>query len=269
MLHPKVMASRPPRAATFELPPFCDAGHGYDEFGFHPPTLATALSATDLLYHRYFRVVSSGIESVPAVGAAILVANHGGVLPLDAALLCLDVMHRSDPPRVPRAMIDHFAARMPVVSAWFARLGVVSGTRANARRLLTRGELLAIWPEGVTGPAKPFRDRYRLQTWRVGFAELAIVHQVPIVPVAIVGAEESWPLLAKLPLHAMGIPYLPIPASPLPLPARIFIRYGAPIAPPAGDPRDPAVVGSLAERARDQVAAMLGSTLAQRRGVFA
>lgn len=76
--------------------PFHDAGHGYDVFGLHPPTLAAAVSAAAPLYDRYFRVDSQGIEQVPETGPAILVANHGGVLPVDAAMLCLDVLRRTD-----------------------------------------------------------------------------------------------------------------------------------------------------------------------------
>ncbi|MEO8554360.1 MAG: lysophospholipid acyltransferase family protein, partial [Kofleriaceae bacterium] len=154
--------------------PFHDEGHGYDLFGLRPETLDRAIDAGRWLYDHYFRVESRGIEHVPAEGPTILVANHGGVLPVDAAMLCLDVLLKSEPPRIPRALADHFVAAMPVVSTLFARLGVVMGTRSNARRLLERGELLAIWPEGVSGPAKPFRDRYQLQRWNVGFAELAI-----------------------------------------------------------------------------------------------
>jgi 1-acyl-sn-glycerol-3-phosphate acyltransferase len=177
---------------------FHDAGHGYDVFGLHAPTLATAVSAAAPLYDWYFRVDSQGIEHVPAAGPAILVANHGGVLPIDAAMMCLDVLRRTDPPRIPRPVADHFVPRLPFVSTLFARLGVVSGTRANVRALLDQGELIAVWPEGVSGPAKPFKDRYRIKEWRVGFAELAIRYHVPVVPIAIVGAEESWPLALKL-----------------------------------------------------------------------
>lgn len=205
--------------------PFHDAGHGYDEFGLHPPSLANAVEASRGIYESYFRVDSDGASNIPASGPAILIANHAGFLPVDAAILCLDVLRRTIPPRIPRAVSDHFIPRLPLVSTLFARLGVVSGTRANVQHLLRRGELIAIWPEGVTGPAKAFRDRYRIQAWRVGFAELAIRHRAPVVPVAIIGAEESWPLLGKLRgLRAFGAPYLPIPATPVPLPAQVPLR---------------------------------------------
>jgi 1-acyl-sn-glycerol-3-phosphate acyltransferase len=248
--------------------PFHDAGHGYDEFGLHPPSLAAAVEASRAVYESYFRVDSLGASSIPATGPVIVIANHAGVLPVDAAVLCLDIVRRTDPPRIPRAVADHFVPRLPLASTLFARLGTVSGTRANVRHLLERGELIAIWPEGVTGPAKSFRERYRIQSWRVGFAELAIRYRAPVVPVAIIGAEESWPLLARLrALHVFGAPYLPIPASPIPLPAHYHIRYGEPLV-LAGDPDDPTDVAAAALHARRALEHLIGDALCARRGVF-
>jgi 1-acyl-sn-glycerol-3-phosphate acyltransferase len=251
--------------------PFHDAGYGFDVFGLHPPSVARAVAVSRFLYERYFRVDSAGAEHIPARGPVILVANHGGVLPVDAAILCLDVLRRTEPPRIPRAVADHFVPRLPLVSTLFSRLGVVSGTRTNVRILLERGELIAIFPEGVSGPAKPFRDRYALQRWRVGFAELAIRHGAAVVPVAIVGAEESWPVLGKLTaLRVFGAPYLPIPASPVPLPARYHLRYGAPLrfaAEPAAA-ADPGTVAAAAHEARGALERLLADARAAREGVF-
>jgi 1-acyl-sn-glycerol-3-phosphate acyltransferase len=251
--------------------PFHDEGHGFDVFGLQPAYLARAALAAGPIYRRYFRVDSLGVGHIPARGPVILVANHAGVLPVDAAMLCLDVLHRTEPPRIPRAVADHFVPRLPLVSTIFARLGVVSGTRENVRCLLERGELIAIWPEGTTGPAKPFRDRYRLQGWRVGFAELAIRHRAAVVPAAIIGAEESWPLLGKLRgARAFGAPYLPIPASPIPLPVHYHIRYGEPLhlgREPA-DANDPSLVSSAATDVRIALERLIEEALAARPGVF-
>ncbi len=251
--------------------PFHDAGRGYDEFGLHPPSLARAVEAGRRIYDTYFRVDSQGASSIPPRGPTILISNHAGVLPIDAAMLCLDVLRNTEPPRIPRAVSDHFVPRLPIVSTLFARLGVVSGTRTNVRHLLERGELIALWPEGVSGPAKSFRDRYQIQAWRVGFAELAIRHRAHVVPVAVIGAEESWPLLGKIRgLHAFGAPYLPIPATPAPLPVHVHIRYGAPIdfgrAP--SDASDPRVVTEAAGVARDALEQLVAHALRERRGVF-
>jgi len=254
-----------------DLAAFHDEGHGFDAFGLHPSSLATAVRVGALIYERYFRVDSAGIEHVPATGPAILVANHGGMLPVDSAMVCLDVLRRTD--RVPRPIADRFVPRLPIVSTWFARLGMVSGTRANVRRLLERGELLAIWPEGVSGPAKPYGRRYQLQRWSVGFAELSIRFRAPVIPVAVVGAEESWPVAVRLRgLRMFGTPYLPIPAVPVPLPTHYHLRYGAPIElyrdrEPA-DADDPEIVRVAADTVRDELAAMIEDALDERPGVF-
>ena len=235
---------------------FYDEGHGYDLFGLDPRVVELALRAGMPIYRRYFRVESSGIEQLPARGSAILAPNHGGTLPIDAAMLWLDVTSRTG--RVLRTIGDWFIPRLPFVSTFFSRTGVVAGTHANVRALLERGELLAIFPEGVTGPAKPFTERYHLQEWRVGHAEHAIRHRVPIVPVAIIGAEEAWPVLARLPWRLFGAPYLPIPFTPLPLPIQIKIHYGTPIE-LRGDADDPHVVDAAATQVRRAVERMLPS----------
>lgn len=247
---------------------FHDEGHGYDVFGLHVPAVASALRWGRVPYERYFRVTSHGSEHLPRTGAAILAANHSGVLPVDGAMLWLDVVRRTG--RVLRPIADRFVPRLPFVSTLLARCGVVSGTRSNVRRLLERGELIAIFPEGVTGTVKPFGSRYRLQQWRVGHAELAIRHRAPVVPVAIIGAEESWPVLMRLrSIRAFGVPYLPVPATPVPLPVRFHLYYGAPIElhrdhPPAAAD-DPAVVAAAAARVNAAVVALIETGLAARR----
>jgi len=250
---------------------FFDEGYGFDVFGLHPRSLALSVAAARPIYESYFRVDSVGAEAIPREGPAILVANHAGVLPVDGAMLCLDVLRRTEPARIPRAIADHFVPRLPLVSTLFARLGVVNGTPGNVRCLLDRGELIAIWPEGVTGPAKRFADRYRIQGWRVGFAELAIRYRAPVVPVAIIGAEESWPLLTKLRgTHIFGSPYLPIPASPIPLPAHYHLRYGMPhvLGHDPADASDPDLVASAALEVRHALERLIDDARRERRGVF-
>lgn len=248
--------------------PVHDEGYGYDLFGLHLPTVQRTVRLAQPLYRSYFRVASHGVANVPAAGPAILVANHSGTLPVDGAMLWLDVVQRSG--RVPRVIAERFVPLLPVVSTLFARLGVVSGTHTNVRCLLDRGELLAIFPEGVSGVAKRFRDRYQLQDWHVGHAELALRHRAPVIPVAIIGAEESWPVLVRLRwFHVFGAPYLPLPASPLPLPVRFHLHYGAPLELHRRYPRDaaddPRAVATAAMEVRDAVNALIETGRAQRR----
>jgi 1-acyl-sn-glycerol-3-phosphate acyltransferase len=251
---------------------FHDAGHGYDVFGLSPAWLAAAERLTRPLYRGYFRVESQGIEAIPRSGPVILAANHSGMLPLDGLMLALDVLRLADPPRIPRVVLDHFVPQFPVIGPVFARVGAIGGTRTNAHLVLERGELLVLFPEGTDGIGKPFSHRYQLQGWRVGHVELAIRHRAPVVPVAIVGAEEQWPQLTRLPIRALGIPYLPLPASLLPLPAKYHVRYGEPIAfherfsPQDAD--DPFVLAQCAQTVKEAVASLIVQALAARKGVF-
>lgn len=251
-----------------------DAGHGYDLFGMHPDFVALGEALVSPLYERYFRVESVGAHHIPSVGPAVLAANHSGNLPIDGMMLWADVLRQTDPPRVARPIADHFVPSLPWVGTFFARGGMVGGSRGNARALLESGNLLMIFPEGVPGITKGWRLRYQLQHFRVGHAELAIRHRAPIVPVGIVGAEEQFPeLFSSRRLGAMfGIERVNVPITPIPLPVRYHIHYGPPIRVdeelrPA-DADDPAIVASVAQRVQDAVAALLQEGLAARKGIF-
>jgi len=264
----QITASTHPEAADHD---FHDEGHGFDMFGLHPPTLRRTIARGGWLCDRYFRTRSCGASEIPRSGPAILVANHGGALPIDAALLCLDAGRATG--RIVRPIADRFVPALPMISTWFARLGVVVGTHANVGRLLARGELIAIWPEGAAGIAKPARERYQMKEWRVGHAELALRYRAPVVPVAIVGSEEAWPVLGRITrLRRFGVPFVPVPLTPLPLPLRHYLYYGAPIAlhdgldPDAAD--DPGAVAQAAARVRLALANLLRDARQARAGRF-
>ena len=251
---------------------FDNAGHGFDRFGMHPDFVALGNAIASPLYDRYFRVKSYGTEHIPTSGPAVIAANHSGTLPADGMMLYIDVLRNTDPPRIPRPIADYFVSSLPIVSTLFARCGVVGGSRGNARALLESGNLLMIFPEGTPGIGKPFSERYKLQEWRQGHCELAIRHRAPVVPVGIVGAEEQMPQVARIPIPG-PIPYLPIPATPLPLPVRYHIYYGEPIRTDQdyspSDADDPERVREAAARVKASVQALLERGLAEREGVFA
>lgn len=250
-----------------------DAGHGYDRLGMHPDWVRASVASARFLYERYFRVTSHGIENVPRSGPTLLAANHSGMLPIDGAMLYLDLVRGLDPPRVPRVVADLFVPRLPFVFLFFNRTGAVSGDRMTMHRLLDDGELTVVFPEGTPGIGKPFSERYHLQPFRVGHAELALRHCAPVVPVAIIGAEEQWPQLARIErFHLFGAPYLPIPATPLPLPVRFHIWYGEPIhldarwSPEEAD--DPNVAEEAASLVQDAVQRLIDRGLNERKGIF-
>ncbi|MCA9718025.1 MAG: acyltransferase family protein [Myxococcales bacterium] len=260
-------------AARVEQLELRDAGHGFDALGMSREGLERALHLARPLYERYFRVRSSGAHNIPASGPVILASNHSGMLPLDGMMICVDAFLRARTPRVVRAVGDYFIPLMPVFSTFFARAGVITGSRGNVRFALEQGELLLIFPEGAPGIGKSFWNRYQLAPWRVGHAELAIRHGAPIVPVAVIGAEEQWPVIGRITrLHPFGVPYLPIPLTPLPLPVRYHIHYGLPIPlheqyrPEDAD--DPEVVAAAAERVQLAVESLISAGLAARKGIF-
>ncbi len=248
-----------------------EGGAPYDRFGFSPEVTRRAFPLVHALYRAWFRVRSEGVEHVPAEGAAILAGNHAGLLPFDAAMAVLDVVLRTDPPRLPRAVVDRWAGSLPFVNVLFARLGQVVGTRENFADLLDDGQLVLVFPEGMAGVLKRVTQRYRVQAFRTGFVELALRKRVPIVPVAIVGSDDQAPILFDLKpvARALRLPALPItptfpwlgPLGLMPLPVRYRILYGEPMefhrqfGPEGAD--DPRLVRYLARQVRRRVQQLL------------
>ena len=253
---------------------FQDAGHGFDAFGMHPSFVALGEVLVAPLYDKYFRVRSHGHENIPSHGPAVLAANHSGNIPIDGMMLWLDVLRNTQPPRVARPIADHFVPSLPYLGTLFARGGMVGGSRGNARTLLTSGEMLMIFPEGVPGIVKPWSKRYQLQKFREGHAELAIRHQAPIVPVGIVGGEEQFPALftSRRIGKLFGLPVMPIPAVPIPLPVRYHLYYGDPIPvheefqPEQAD--DPGAIKAVATRVQEAVQKLVQRGLSERTGIF-
>ena len=265
-----------------EALPFRDEGFGYDVFGCEKESMAVAFALSSLLYTHYFRVESAGHEHVPDEGPCILAGNHSGVLPFDGMMIAVDLVKRKDPPRFYRAVVEKYASRLPFLGLVFSRVGQVTGTRRNFAELLESGELVGVFPEGAKGTGKPFARRYQLLRFNVGFVELALHHRVPIVPVAVVGAEEQAPMFADLrPLaKAFGAPYVPVtptfpwlgPLGVFPYPAKYHIRYGEPMHlheehdhTALGDPHR---MRSLANRVRKRVQGLIHQQLRERDGIY-
>ena len=216
-----------------------DADFRFDRYGFSPPTIKRVFPLFHALYRFYFRVRSEGHENIPTEGPAILAANHGGLLPFDAAMTITDVILNTDPPRLTRAIVDRWAGSLPWVNVFYARVGQVTGTRENVSDLLDDGQLLLVFPEGIDGIRKTVTQRYRLQRFRVGFVERALRAGAPIVPTAIVGSDDQTPILydVKPIARRLGLPVAPItptfpwfgPLGLLPYPVSYRIVYGEPL----------------------------------------
>lgn len=248
------------------------------DFGHDPRFLDEVAPLLDFLYAKYFRVRLLGIENIPDTAPALLVANHSGGLPYDGAMLMHGIRRAHPRRRRVRPLVAGFAFRSPWMAQIITRLGGVPAASSAARTLLRAGELVAVFPEGLHGVGKLFRERYRLERFgRGGFVRLALQGQVPIIPVAIVGAEEIHPVLAKLTTLAepLGIPYIPItptfpllgPLGLLPLPTKWTIQIGAPIFVPAGDDV-PTIIADTAEQVRGVIDRMISAILTHRRSIF-
>ena len=246
--------------------------------GGHDPTfLDRTAPLLEFLWSRYFRVRLLGIENVPATGAAMLVGNHSGGIPYDGALL-LHGIHRNHPNhRRVRPLVANFAFRQGWIANVISRIGGVRASRETALPLLAAGELIAVFPEGLRGVGKLYRERYRMARFgRGGFVRLSREAQVPLIPVAIVGAEEIHPVIGKITSLAepLGLPYIPItptfpwlgPLGLLPVPTKWTIQIGTPIPPPP--PGDGPETVRVAEAVRTAIDEMIADLLVQRRSIL-
>ncbi len=250
-----------------------------DDLGYDPDLhRSVLLPLAAPLYERYFRVRTLGLEHVPAQGPAMLVANHSGTLPLDAVMLQYAVARHHPAHRPLRCVGADLVWRSPVVSHLARKAGNVVACDEDADALLDRGELMGVFPEGYKGVGKGWANRYRLQRFgRGGYMELALRRRVPLIPVAIVGAEEAYPMIGNIKVLArlLGLPYFPVtPTFPLlgplglvPLPSRWIIEFGEPVD-LGGYPEDAAedamLVFDLSDRVRDRIQQMLDANLLRR-----
>lgn len=254
-----------------------------DEWGFDEEFTEAVFPLFEFLYSTWWRVKVQGIGNVPGHGRALLAANHAGaILPFDATMIVTAIQKEHPLPRWVKAMVLNWAFELPFVSYLMRRVGGVPANPANTTRLLVQEQPVLVFPEGVKGFGKPFEERYRLQRFgRGGFVEIALETEAPIVPVAVIGAEEIYPKLGESdPLaRLIGAPYFPItptfpllgPLGLLPLPSRWRIEFLEPIDLSGygpGSSEDRALVFDIAEQVRDRIQAALHRGLVERGPAF-
>ena len=255
-----------------------------DDFGFDVDlTEHVLLPPLRPLYDSWFRVETRGLDHVPSTGGALIVANHSGTLPLDALMTSLALVDHHPAHRHLRLLGADLVFSLPVVAPLARKGGTTLACNADAERLLGAGELVGVFPEGFKGIGKHYRDRYKLQRFgRGGFVSAALRSGVPIIPCSIVGAEETYPVLAGVPSLArlLGLPYAPItptfpllgPLGAVPLPSKWIIEFREPIETDqmggAAAAEDPMLVFDLTDRVRETIQSTLYSLLMQRRSVF-
>ena len=253
-----------------------------DDFGFDREFTEQLQPLAEWFYREYWRVEAFGVENVPAQGRGLLVANHAGVIPWDGAMIRTAIASEHPSPRHARMLVAAWAFQMPFLSQFLMKTGNVSAHPQNATALLERDELVGVFPEGIKGATKTYRERYRVKRFgRGGFVQLALQTGSPIIPVAVVGSEEVHPVIYELaPLaDLLGLPSFPItPTWPLlgllgaiPLPSKWLIAFGDPVDLGSHGPEsaaDPALLLEVSERVRSSIQAKLAELLPRRRTPF-
>ncbi|MFN2199494.1 MAG: lysophospholipid acyltransferase family protein [Anaerolineales bacterium] len=253
-----------------------------DDWGLDEEFMDAVRPFFEFMYKVYWRVETTGIENIPEEGRALLVCNHSGQLPWDGSMVAGAVLQEHSAQRIVRTLYADWFPTLPFISATFERLGQVPANEENGIRLLEEDELVAVFPEGYKGVGKLFKERYRLARFgRGGFIRMALKTQAPIIPVSVVGAEETYISLYKSPAIArmIGFPYFPIsprfpwlgPLGFVPLPTKWYIDFGAPISLDgysAEAVNNIVLVSQLSDQVRNIIQQMIFRRLSVRRSVF-
>jgi 1-acyl-sn-glycerol-3-phosphate acyltransferase len=253
-----------------------------DGFGFDPEFTDRATKVALWFYRKYWRVEVDGVTNVPGRGRALLVANHAGIVPYDGAMIRTAIVAEHPQPRHARMLVVDWAFAVPFTNMLLVKTGNVLAHPDNATALLERDELVGVFPEGVKGASKGYRERYRIRRLgRGGFVQVALRTGAPIIPVAVVGSEEVHPVIADLqPLaRVLNLPTLPItPTFPwlglaglMPLPSKWFIAFGKPIEVSRFGPEaasDARLVLDLSEQVREWIQSTVNQLRPRRRTIF-
>ena len=242
---------------------------GYDPWGYNEDVAKVGVACVRWLYEKYFRVVAHGLENIPAEGRVLVVPNHSGQLPMDGVMIGYALATNPHGPRAARAMIERFFPTVPWLGNLLNAFGGVIGDPVNCVKMLESEEAILVFPEGVRGSGKLYKDRYRLQRFGNGFMHLAMSQKTPIIPVGVVGCEETMPSIYDIkPLaRLLGIPYAPI-APLLPLPARIYLNFGEPMHFKGGVSTSEEEVTARVEEVKDAIRALIETGLQERTKIF-
>ncbi len=208
----------------------------YDDFGLDVDYIRAWGGWFSFLRNTYWRIEYEGMENIPQTGRAMFVSNHRGFMPLDAVMHLSNVFtHRG---RVIRFLILPSLLRTPYLCNFLVKLGGVIANQVNANRLFEAEELVGLFPEGIRGTFQPYKQTHRLRDFaKSAFAKMAIENRAPIIPCAVIGHSEIFPIIGRidsgLVVKTLGWPYLPIapmfPLAPVPLPSKWHIRILKPV----------------------------------------
>lgn len=251
----------------FERTPKNLGSYQYDPWGYHPDTAVVSLTVVKQFFDHYFRVETDGIENIPEQGRALIIANHSGQLPIDGILIGT-AMATADKPRLARAMVERFFPTVPFIGNFLNQTGAVIGDPTNCVRMLENEEAVIVFPEGIRGSGKLWQDRYQLKRFGNGFLHIAMATGTPIIPVGVVGCEETIPSAANLkPLaNLLGLPYFPL-ALPVVLPAKVHLHFGEPLF-FENDVSTEDEVTARVEEVKTAITQLIQKGLVKRKGVF-
>ncbi len=253
-----------------------------DEWGLDWEFVEVMRPFFEFMYYKYWRVETSGFENIPDAGRALLVSNHSGQLPWDGAMIATALYSEHPAQRLSRSLYAAWLSTLPFFSIIMERGGQVMATVENGTRMLEQDELVSVFPEGFKGVSKLFKDRYRLARFgRGGFVKMALNTQAPMIPVSVVGAEETYISIHKSSTLAKltGFPFFPISLrfpwtgllGLIPFPTKWYIDFGKPIPTDEYGPdaaQNMVLVSQLSDQVRNIVQEMINTRLAQRRSVF-
>jgi 1-acyl-sn-glycerol-3-phosphate acyltransferase len=285
---PEVVKEKAPQRGALRdlrgLLPGLDEERAVDDWGRSERWVSMLDPLLNFYYRYWFRVEAEGIENVPSQGGALLVANHSGALPPDGPMVMQAIRNDHPNPRPLYMLGENWFKGYPAVGMLTNKIGMVSAHRENAQRLLgDEGRLAIVFPEGQRGSRKVLWQRYRLRRFgRGGFVRTAIRARVPIVPIAVVGAEEAMPIFAHLrPLQRLtGLIYFPVNhafpqfgplAGLMYLPAKFKIRFLEPLDMAEYDPEladDAGAIQAIAENVRGRIQRQLDLMLRRRDSVW-
>ena len=253
-----------------------------DEWGMDQEFIDALLPFFNFMYNKYWRVSMEGFDNIPQEGRTLLVSNHSGQLPFDGAMIGTGILQNHSSARFMRALYASWFPTLPFLSDILTKAGQVMANDENALRLLEQDHLVAVFPEGYKGVGKLYKDRYHLARFgRGGFVRVALKTKAPLLPVAVVGAEETYISLHKSQTLAklVGFPYFPIsptfpwlgPLGFIPLPTKWYIDIGEPIPTdhyPEGSDSNLMLISHLTDQVRDTVQKMINDRLRKRKSIF-
>jgi len=242
--------------------------YGYDPWGFNINGIKPFVGAGKFFYEKYFRVEAHGLEHIPQQGRCLIIANHSGQLPLDAMMLGYTMVTNEHAPRAPKGMYERFVPQVPFISSIFSQWGGTVGDPENCIKMLENEEAVMVFPEGARGISKPFKKRYQLQQFGLGFMYMALQTKSPVIPVGIVGCEESIINFGNMDLLQKLTKFPAAPALiPFVFPSKIIMNIGKPML-FEGDGSREYLVKEMVEEVKREINHLMDIGLRQRKGIF-